>query len=78
MIKPEAFTQKVEQFIKQSPIGGLSNELQATFRSQISELLAQSSLVSRDEFDAQSAILARTEARLTELERKLSELESAS
>lgn len=78
MIKPEAFTQKVEQFIKQSPIGGLSSELQATFRGQMNELLAQSSLVSRDEFDAQSAILARTEARLAELERKLSEMESSS
>lgn len=41
----------------------------------LQDKLAKLNLVTREEFDAQQAVLLRTRAKLEELERKMSELE---
>ena len=50
---------------------GFQDDLQLVVRS----LLARSDLVTREEFDAQSAVLRRTREKLEALERELAELE---
>ncbi len=49
-------------------------ELQALLQSSFSRL----NLVSREEFDAQTAVLLRTREKLEQLERQLAELETGS
>lgn len=51
---------------------GFQDELQLVVQS----LLARSDLVTREEFDAQSAVLRRTREKLEALERELAALES--
>ena len=50
-------------------------DLEANFRAVLRERLSRLDLVSRDEFDAQARVLARTRARLEGLEARLAALE---
>ena len=50
-------------------------DLEANFRAVLRERLSRLDLVSRDEFDAQARVLARTRARLEALEARLAALE---
>jgi len=50
-------------------------DLEANFRAVLRERLSQLDLVSRDEFDAQTRVLARTRAQLEALEARLAALE---
>ena len=57
---------------------GLKNmrgELEATFKSVLSQQLAKLDLVTREEFEVQQAVLARTREKLEALERALEGLE---
>ena len=49
----------------------------STIRAVLRERLAKLDLVTRDEFEAQTRVLARTRARLEELEARLAALEGA-
>jgi BMFP domain-containing protein YqiC len=51
-------------------------ELESNLRTVLSAAFARMDLVTREEFDIQSALLSRTRAMLDELERKVSELET--
>jgi ubiquinone biosynthesis accessory factor UbiK len=53
----------------------LSEELQKNFRALLTSSLAKLDLVTREEFDVQAAVLARTRARLDALEKQLAQLE---
>jgi len=53
------------------------DDLEAGFRAVLRERLARLDLVTRDEFDAQTRVLARTRARLEALETRLAALEGA-
>ena len=53
----------------------LRSELEDQFRSVLSRSLQKLDLVSREEFDAQVAVLERTRIKLESLERQLEELE---
>jgi ubiquinone biosynthesis accessory factor UbiK len=53
----------------------VGEDLEAGFRAVLRERLARLDLVTRDEFDAQTRVLARTRARLEELEARLAALE---
>ncbi len=55
----------------------VKDELQAKIHSQLKNSLASLDVVSREEFDAQVATLARAEAKIAELEKRLAELSSA-
>jgi len=50
-------------------------DLEANFRAVLRERLSKLDLVSRDEFDAQTRVLARTRAQLEALEARLAALE---
>ena len=51
-------------------------DLQRNAKALLTQQFAQLDLVTRDEFDAQLRVLARTREKLQELERRLSELEA--
>jgi ubiquinone biosynthesis accessory factor UbiK len=64
---------KIKQLIDSSPI----SELETNIHALIQGMLTKMELVSRDEFDIQSALLARTQQQLRVLEEKISTLEQA-
>jgi len=68
----------VETFIEQIrellPSGSLSVELEKNMRALAMSSFSKLDLVSREEFDAQSAVLARTREKLEQLEAKLQQL----
>jgi ubiquinone biosynthesis accessory factor UbiK len=51
-------------------------DLEANFKAVLQAQLSKLDLVSRDEFDVQAALLARTEAKLALLEARLRDLEA--
>jgi len=51
-------------------------DLENNFRSVLRASLSKLDLVTRDEFDVQEAVLARTRAKLEELETRLHEFEN--
>ncbi|AYC34812.1 accessory factor UbiK family protein [Pseudomonas cavernae] len=51
-------------------------ELESQFKALLQSAFSKLDLVSRDEFDSQMAVLARTRARLEALEAKVAELEA--
>jgi BMFP domain-containing protein YqiC len=53
---------------------GLKGEVDKSVRSLVQSALGRMDMVTRDEFDAQAEILARTRARVEELEKELDAL----
>lgn len=51
-----------------------SGELQRSIKMIVESMIAKMNLVTRDEFDAQAAVLQRTRERLEELEKQIEEL----
>jgi ubiquinone biosynthesis accessory factor UbiK len=56
----------------------VQKDLENNFRAVLRASLAKLDLVARDEFDAQVRVLARTRARLEELEKRVAAMESGS
>jgi ubiquinone biosynthesis accessory factor UbiK len=67
----EEFDRRMRDILARSPAADLEKNLRALLQSAFSRL----DLVTREEFDVQREVLARTRARLAELEAKLLELE---
>ena len=57
--------------------GTTAADLRKNLRAMVSGWLAGMDLVTREEFDVQTAVLARTRARIEELEQQLRRLEEA-
>jgi ubiquinone biosynthesis accessory factor UbiK len=57
-------------------VRSLGRDLEGNFKAVLQSQLSKLDLVSRQEFDVQSALLARTQAALSVLEARLKELES--
>ena len=55
----------------------LQEDLNRSFRATLESGLGRLDLVTREEFDVQAAVLARTRAKLEALEAKVAELEAA-
>ncbi len=55
----------------------MQNDLQRNLRSGLESALARLNLVTREEFDVQAAVLARTREKLEALEKQVAELEKA-
>jgi len=53
----------------------LKEETDEQFRQVLTRAFERMNLVTREEFDAQSAVLARTREKLSQLERQIDELE---
>lgn len=66
--------QRMREILARSPAADLEKNLRALLASAFSRL----DLVTREEFDAQREVLARTRAKLEALEGKLAELEKKS
>lgn len=62
---------QIGEILKQSPAKDIENNIKAGVTSMLTRL----DMVSREEFDVQSAVLARTREKLALLEARLSELE---
>jgi hypothetical protein len=64
---------RLTALLAQTPAADLQKNLKALLTQQFARL----ELVTREEFDTQSRVLARTRAKLDELEQRLAELEKA-
>ena len=70
-MQPQDFINDFRQRLQdQAPVG--ASEAKALLQS----MLAKLNLVSREEFDAQQAVLLRTRAKLEQLEKQLAELQA--
>jgi len=57
-------------------VRSLGRDLEGNFKAVLQAQLSKLDLVSRQEFDVQTAVLARTQTALTALEARLKELEA--
>jgi ubiquinone biosynthesis accessory factor UbiK len=57
-------------------VRSFGKDLEGNFKAVLQSQLAKLDLVTRQDFDVQSAILQRTQARIAELEARLKELEA--
>lgn len=71
--KTKELSLKIKQIIESSPISELDHNLHALIQGALTKM----ELVSREEFDIQSALLARTQQQLKSLEEKITQLEQA-
>jgi hypothetical protein len=78
MIDPKLFDDLSQRLAASVPKGVqlLQDDLSRNFRGVIEAGLARLDLVTREEFDVQQAVLARTRQKLEALERQVAELES--
>jgi BMFP domain-containing protein YqiC len=77
MIDPKSLDALVARVADGLPagFGQVHEDLRNNLHAALSAALARMDLVSREEFDVQSAVLARTREKLTALEAKVAELE---
>jgi BMFP domain-containing protein YqiC len=72
-----AFLDDLQQRLASLIEGTPAADLQRNLKALLSQQFAQLELVTREEFDTQVRVLARTREKLHGLERRLGELESA-
>lgn len=58
-----------------APLRGMREELEGTVKSLLRDALSRMDLLTRDEFDIQQTLLARTRARVDDLEQQMRQLE---
>ena len=77
MIDPRALEELASRLSRVLPTGlkGLRAELEDNFRAVLRANLDRLELVSRERFDTQAELLARTQTRLAALEKRLKALE---
>ncbi len=74
---------KIDTLIKQildnlpSELSQIKQDLEKNLRSAVTAGFARMDLVTREEFDTQTELLARTRVLLEEMEKKIAELEAA-
>ena len=78
MIDPKILDDLAKRFSESVPPGvrTLQAELEKNFRAILQTTFVKMDLVTREEFDVQQAVLARTRAKLEALERQITELET--
>jgi len=62
---------KLGEVMKQSP----AKDIEQNLKAGVTSMLGKLDMVSREEFDVQTEVLARTRAKLAQLEARLTELE---
>ena len=77
MIDPKIFDNVASTLAGVLPKGAqqMQGELEKNFRAILQSKLAKLDLVTREEFDVQTAVLQRTRSKLDALERQVAELE---
>jgi len=73
-IQLEEMAKKIADVIPQG-VGGVPSAVQEQVKVILARTLEKIDLVSREEFDIQAAVLAKTRLKLEGLEKKVSELE---
>ena len=71
-----AFLDDLQQRLASLVEGTPAADLQRNLKALLSQQFAQLELVTREEFDAQVRVLARTREKLQEVERRLGELQA--
>jgi BMFP domain-containing protein YqiC len=62
---------KLGEILRQSP----ANDIEQNLKAGVTSMLGKLDMVSREEFDVQTEVLARTRAKLEQLEMRLADLE---
>ena len=77
MLDPKALDELAKKFADSLPPGlrQMQTDFEKNIRAGLNSVFAKMDLVTREEFDVQQAVLARTRARLEALERQVAELE---
>ena len=77
MIDPKELDELARKLAEAVPAGlrEIKKDLESNFRAVLQATLARLDLVTREEFDAQAAVLTRTRERLEQLMQRLKELE---
>jgi len=80
MIDPKVLDDLAKKVAESVPSGlqSIQNDLQKNFRATLAAGLSRLDLVTREEFDIQASVLARTREKLEQLERQMDELERKS
>ncbi len=78
-LDPKVLDDLAKKLAEAVPTGlrDLQADAERNFRAVLQSVFAKLELVSREEFDVQSAVLARTRERLEELAARLQEMETA-
>jgi BMFP domain-containing protein YqiC len=78
MIDPKILDELSKRFVEAIPSGirQLQNEVEKSFHATLQATFAKMDLVTREEFDVQQGVLARTRAKLEELEKQVAVLET--
>lgn len=69
----EEFSARVNEVLAQGP----AKDMEKNIRALMTSFFARLDLVTREEFDVQQEVLARTREKLARLEQRLAELEQA-
>ena len=69
----DEMSKKVSEVLAQSPV----KDIEKNARALLASLFARVDLITREEFDVQQEALKRTREKLTEMERRVGELEAA-
>jgi BMFP domain-containing protein YqiC len=80
MINPkllEGISEQIGQLFEQTKQRSAEAELQPQINALLQGAFRRMELVTRDEFDAQSAVLARTRIKLEQLQQQLEQLENS-
>ncbi|WP_394173708.1 ubiquinone biosynthesis accessory factor UbiK [Thalassotalea litorea] len=79
MINPKKIEEIAKQITESIPPGvkNAATDLEAKTKEVLQRKLAQLDVVTREEFDVQTQVLAKTRAKLEAMEAKLAELEAA-
>ena len=80
MIDPKMFDEMASKFANSLPpsLVNFSEDLQRNFKTVLQNSCSKLDLVSREEFDIQTKVLARTREKLEALEMKITALETGS
>lgn len=79
MLDPKQLDELARRFSENLPPGmrEFQQEMEKNVRAAMQSAFARMDLITREEFDAQAKTLARTRARLQELERQVAAIEAA-
>lgn len=77
MLDPKALDELAKKFTENLPPGlrQMQTDMEKNVRAGLNSVFAKMDLVTREEFDVQQAVLARTRARLEALEQQVANLE---
>ena len=78
-MKPEHFYQQLKDQLNQAMTGSqaLNTEAMVYLQAGINHVFDKLDIVSREEFDAQKAVLARSREKIVQLEAQITKLEEA-